>query len=94
MLLAKADYWSYEDEWRIVLGSGYENLVPFDNQSLVGVTFGLRTPKEDKEEILSILRTRNSPVRVYEVSPDDNRFALKEKELMEINPATGLNMKE
>lgn len=56
----KSNEWAYENEWRINSGAGrqpgeqYED-VPFGDNELDGVIFGLRTTSADKEDLRALI---------------------------------------
>lgn len=78
LLLTKASFWEYEEEYRLVRespsdGAGHE---PFAPNRLVSITFGLRTPPEVVETIKGWIRERRREVSLYQAQVDPKRFSL------------------
>lgn len=48
--LTKADYWAYEDEWRILVHK-HHGPMPFERQSLDGIILGAKTTLEDEQRV-------------------------------------------
>lgn len=70
IILTKKQGWSYEKEWRINFGSGRSpekeiEYLPYDNEDLYAVCFGLRSPPNFIEELCHLARSRNPDVRLF-----------------------------
>ena len=86
MVFNKADFWSYESEYRIIAsksGKAEPNLkkgyMHFDPSLLVGITFGLQMPKKDRSALMAHARRHNPSIQFWEVVEDRYDFALIEK---------------
>jgi len=76
-ILVKADYWSYEEEWRMVeIPPSAPGLHAFPARALAGIILGARTSDADREEVRSWVRDRPSPVTLYQARFDDRAFRL------------------
>lgn len=78
LMLRKADFWRYEEEWRLVRrnphsGPGHE---PFDPRRLTSITFGTKTPPERVDEVMRWVKERPQPVKFYRAVPDDLTYRL------------------
>lgn len=72
--LTKSIHWSYEKEWRIVIPSWANKAIPMDAE-ITSIVFGLRMPKEHRNEIIDILG-RNSSINFFQAVKDRDRYAL------------------
>jgi hypothetical protein len=75
-LLTKADYWSYEEEWRIIDPVRKSGAHPYPREELDGVIFGARTPPGHKDQVIRWLADRRGDVELLEASFDPARFRL------------------
>lgn len=75
-LLTKADYWSYENEWRMIGYREGPGLYDFPAICLDGIIFGARVSPEHRQEIMEITKTRIFPVDVFDAEFDANHFRL------------------
>ena len=64
-ITTKTKDWKYEQEWRLILedrSSGFvgekRHTLTYDFNSLKGIIFGIRTPDEDRLEIINIIRRK------------------------------------
>ncbi|MCI1143256.1 DUF2971 domain-containing protein [Sphingomonas sp. WKB10] len=75
MLLHKADYWRYEDEWRVVRvrQSGLHSFAP---ESLVGIVFGARMSDEHKARIRQAVGISGVAVHFGQARLDEHLFQL------------------
>ena len=83
LLLTKASFWSYEEEYRLIRrspleGPGHE---PFPSDRLVSITFGMRTPPEVMALVHEWIRERRLDVPLFQAQPDPALFALRVKPL-------------
>jgi len=75
-LLAKADFWGYEEEWRIVeheLGPGVHQFPP---ELLDGVILGARISDENKQNVMSWVATRKNNLEILQARFNDKSFRL------------------
>ncbi len=80
-LLQKADFWSYEKEWRILdvdRGCGVRRFPP---HLLVGVIFGCRIKDNHKSQIAEWCASRKTPVRLFQAVEASGSYELQIKEL-------------
>lgn len=76
-LMTKADFWSYEQEWRIFsheIGPGQH---PYPASLLDGIIFGLRTPPDVEASVRSWVHDRNPKVELLRASMHSERFGLE-----------------
>ena len=83
LLLTKADFWAYEEEWRVIghpkssiKQAGGEGLVPFTPRALDGVILGARTSDADATEVAQWLKRLSYPVELLRARPNRDRFCL------------------
>ncbi|MCS4242525.1 hypothetical protein M2418_002051 [Rhizobium sp. BIGb0125] len=85
IIYTKSVHWSYEQEWRISLGSGREKATEFEDQffalqELDGVIFGLGTSKQDKE-LITLLASKHKPIKMMQLKRKPDRFGLYIEEI-------------
>lgn len=76
-LLSKADFWSYEQEWRVIDhidGAGSHEFAPF---SLDGIVLGARINPKTRAEVMKWVEARDPPVQVLTASFDPKHFRLE-----------------
>lgn len=79
LMLHKADFWRYEEEWRLVRldptsGPGHES---FDRRRLFSITFGVKTTPETIRLVLGWIKERGRDVELYQAVPDDNDYRIR-----------------
>lgn len=82
-ILTKADFWAYEEEWRVVRheGCSFSNkggpgLVDFDARALDGIILGACISDHDAAEVELWTQEREHPVELLRARPNDSRFSL------------------
>lgn len=85
IIYTKSAHWSYEQEWRISLGSGREQATEFEDRifalhELDGVIFGLGTSEQDKE-LIALLASKHSPIKMMQLKRKPDRFGLYIEEI-------------
>lgn len=60
----KSVEWAYEEEVRIVILDSDKQYYDFRSNALTGITFGCRTPKDDVERILNLVKDKKYNVRI------------------------------
>jgi hypothetical protein len=76
ILLVKADYWAYEEEYRIIghkEGPGRHKFPPY---LLEGVIFGAKTSNLDRDLVLEWQSKRNIPITFYQATISKDKFKL------------------
>ena len=81
MALTKADFWSYEKEYRIITHDGVESGVPLrqgfltlEPPVLTGVTLGMRMPADDEAALLNMIDHSRPGVPIWKAREDFDRF--------------------
>ena len=95
--LYKTPEWAHEEEYRIVVHSGFDmstkdkRKLKYRFQDLAGIVFGTRTDIEDKLKIMRIIdakcaRERRSDFKFYEIRylPTESRFQMFPLDLLKI----------
>ncbi len=77
--LVKAKEWSYEKEWRHVIGYGID-IKFLQTPKPKSIYLGAKVLKENKNEVLKIARKRN--FNVYQMQMDESKFTLNPKKLL------------
>ncbi|CAO4135997.1 DUF2971 domain-containing protein [Methylorubrum extorquens] len=75
-LLTKADFWSYEQEWRIIKHSDGSGPHRYDPARLDGVIFGARVKDETRSKAMKWIEGRTPPVQVLTAEFDPEHFRL------------------
>ena len=77
-LLRKANHWSYEAEWRMIINIiNGQRIVKFPKEILIGVIFGCQMHKKDKEKVREWIDSSNMQVKIYEAVKDEESYSLK-----------------
>lgn len=74
--LAKAEAWSYEDEWRILGPAGNQKGI----LNLKEIIFGFRCPEYVRTTIKSIISTSGREIIFSEMTVDAQGFNMKKSE--------------
>lgn len=82
-ILSKANFWAYEDEWRVVtsplsslqIGSG-PGLIAYNPSLLDGIILGARISKSNAADVVSWVRGRKHPVKLFRSVPNFHSFQL------------------
>lgn len=82
-MLVKADFWAYEEEYRLfrpdrMNGAGCEN---FASDRLDGVIFGARCSPEDRQMVMGWIEERGGGVDLFEAIPDPRHYRLEARSL-------------
>jgi hypothetical protein len=82
LLTTKSQVWSYESEFRLIASQA--GLVEIDRSFLKQICFGLRTPDEQKEEIITCARSfgYHSCIFAEVYVPSSGIFALDTREII------------
>lgn len=75
-ILTKADFWKYEEEWRLIAHTGGAGPRPFPPECLDAVILGARMPELDREEIKGWIAQRSDPITLLEAKFDHRLFRL------------------
>lgn len=71
----KAMDWAFEKEWRLLRKSSEPELA-IRPEFLTGVVLGAKMPPADRAFVISLLRRRRLPMRVYEARPDERGYRM------------------
>jgi hypothetical protein len=74
-LFTKADFWAYEEEWRILGNEGPEER-PFYPKFLCGIIFGARATVETRNLVSAWIEERGLAVDLLDAVPDPDIFRL------------------
>lgn len=75
-LLTKADFWSYESEWRMIGYRRGPGLFEFPAVCLDAIIFGERVKTEDREKIMESVSKRKNTINIINCAFDDEHFKL------------------
>ena len=93
----KSKEWEYEKEYRLMMSSFLSDIQNKNNRkfkynfsSLEGIIFGIKTPSEDKLEIIKIIydkckRKSRTDFKFYQAYYDSNTGRIENKEMEELN---------
>jgi hypothetical protein len=81
LVLVKADFWSYEQEFRVIAdtesdwgGELEESFLQLQQEDLIGLTIGMRMPNLDRTTLLEMLDRYRPELPVWECVEDHERF--------------------
>jgi hypothetical protein len=78
MLLTKADFWSYEREWRFVGWREGPGMRQFPAEALDGIILGAKITDTDARRVLSWVQQRaEGPIEVLRASLDPRLFRIQ-----------------
>jgi hypothetical protein len=76
-LLTKADFWAYEEEWRIIkYPPSQPGLKAFPADSLDGIILGAKISASDRAEVSEWARRKNRDIDLLEAIFDDKDYRL------------------
>ena len=81
MLLTKADFWSYEHEWRMFRHDVGPGAKKFPSRCLDGIIFGARSTKKERQMVDKWLQDRPNPVNLYQAKFSEKLFRLEIEEI-------------
>jgi Protein of unknown function (DUF2971) len=85
LVFTKANFWRYENEYRVLADHGNDDSSPirlrgnfgyFAASDITGITIGARMSEPDRQSLRSILSRRRQAVDVWECDPDEQTFSL------------------
>lgn len=76
-LLTKADFWSYEKEWRIFLGANSKGAHKFPSESLDGIILGAKITTEDENKVRDWVRNSGHEVEWLRAIEHPTEFRLE-----------------
>lgn len=76
-LLAKAQHWSYEKEWRVLQYLGGPDKYKFPPEALVGVVLGSRISSADEETVRAWIKGRKTRTNILRASVSRTAYALQ-----------------
>lgn len=76
MLLTKADFWSYEQEWRMISWNAGPGAYKFPSECLDAIIFGARSSPADRELVAGWVNERPHPIKLYEAKFNGRLFRL------------------
>ncbi len=76
ILLTKAKYWEYEQEWRIIDHQTGYGIYTFPGELLTGVILGCQMSEENKNKIRTWLRNRDPHPILYQAELKEREFGL------------------
>lgn len=85
-IITKADFWYYEEEFRLILEHKYiiKNPICIEKTEIGEILFGIKTPDKIKEKIIDIIKTYPDPKpNVYQCFRTKGHYAIS-KERIEI----------
>lgn len=81
LVLVKADFWSYEHEFRVIADTESEwggklegSFLQFQREDLTGLTIGMRMPDQDRTTLFEILDRYRPELPVWECVEDNDHF--------------------
>ena len=76
VLTTKAIQWQYEDEFRLILLNGTNQIVTLSDHVIQELIFGIRMRDYHKEEIIQILKTKKYKVQLFQAKLAANSFKI------------------
>ena len=82
MLLTKADFWEYEQEWRIIDNKKGSGVQIFPEKLLTGVIMGCRISEDDRQKIIEWSKDRKNRPILYQAKVKRREFGLDIEEIV------------
>ncbi len=76
VLLTKATFWEYEQEWRIIDHQTGPGVYTFPGELLIGVILGCQMPEENRNKVRTWIRNRNPHPVLYQAEIKEREFGL------------------
>ena len=84
MVRVKGDFWDYEDEYRIIGHEGPDwdvtmvnRLCEFQPELLCGITLGMKTSPQDRQDLMALAARHYPEVAVYQAQEAPDRFEVE-----------------
>ena len=86
MVRVKGGFWGYVDEYRIIGHEGAEvdwgatmvnRLCPFPPKLLCGITLGMKTPPQDRKDLMALAAQHYPEMAVYQAEEAKGRFGVE-----------------
>lgn len=75
-LLTKAEFWAYEEEWRMISPSRPPGIHTYPADLLVGVILGANISTENKDIVMNWLSTQNRQIDIFQATINEKHFSL------------------
>jgi hypothetical protein len=82
LLMTKSTHWQYEEEFRLIRTDSTNKTFNFDNTAIKEIILGCKIDSKDKEEIVSIAKSKNVGIKTYDSLIDQNEFKLNLVEIL------------
>ncbi|MBN8678106.1 MAG: DUF2971 domain-containing protein [Chitinophagales bacterium] len=76
LIMTKSTHWEYEDEYRITKIFAARKIFTIKDTAIKEIVFGCRMSKQSKAEMLDIIKTKKSDIKVFDTVVDDTTFKL------------------
>lgn len=78
-LRIKAEFWSYEQEWRVIEPYGAGKFLNFNPNMITGIVFGINCSNEKRQKVMSLLTARD--LEYFEAYSSPDKFEIKIRNL-------------
>jgi hypothetical protein len=76
-LLAKAEQWRYEEEWRLIHYQNGPGVRKFPPEALTGILLGARITQEDERKVKDWVSDRHYPTQLFRAVQSDTAYSLR-----------------
>ena len=76
LFITKSEDWAYEKEVRIIMRFKARQTIKIPDNCIKEIILGYKMEKKHKNEIMEIIKTKSSPVEIYEATANGERFKL------------------
>ncbi len=76
VLSTKASSWAYEEEIRLILITGTNQVIALDDTVIQEVILGMRMPDDFKNEITEIAKSKGSRLRLFQAKRTEDNFRI------------------
>jgi len=80
-LLSKADFWSYENEWRLINPKRPPGVHRYPSELLEGVILGAKISDEDKDQLKEWISTLKHQVKLFQATINEKNFRIDINEI-------------
>ncbi|NOZ47165.1 MAG: DUF2971 domain-containing protein [Chlorobi bacterium] len=76
LFITKSKDWAYEKEVRIIMRYKARHTIKIPDECIKEIIFGYKMEKDDKNEIIDLIKTKSTPIAIYEATANSEKFKL------------------
>lgn len=76
ILMTKSKDWEYEDEYRLIKVHAPRSVFIYNDSCIKEIIFGCKMTQKNREEIIEVVQSKKSKIKLYECLIDNEEFKL------------------